>query len=481
MIRVPGGLGFRLTALNLLAFGLLQALLGLAMIVAREQIVRHDFDARTITRARELAQAVEAAVVHAGWRPEDERWPDLQSPDLTGLIVRVRLPGGTVVGDWPGNPGPPMAEIMPDPAGPPVVDSVVAPGHDARPVDWRVVTLHRRARDGANYTLQVARDQAPLLESIGRFRRIVGFIVLSGLIATGFASVWVARRSLSPLHRIVGEIDRITPVDIDRRVFSPADGGEVDHLARAFNGMLDRLETAFRAQERFVGDAAHELKTPLAMLAGNLEHLRRDHAVPSETAALLERLRDETHRLARAVDGLLLLARSDGGLTTRSDATVALNDVVVEAAERCADLARQRGVRLRPVLPMPAGDRVEPVVSGDAGLLGVMLENLVRNAVRWAATATDVRIVLAVDGTEAVLSVLDEGPGIPPEHLPRVFERFYTVPGRDGAPTGFGIGLAIAQGVARMHGGSISAANRPEGGCEFVVRLPLATTEFSGP
>jgi two-component system sensor histidine kinase KdpD len=153
---------------------------------------------------------------------------------------------------------------------------------------------------------------------------------------------------------------------------------------------------------------------------------------------------------------------------------VVVNEMVMDAVQRCGTAAAQREVRLVPELVMPQPDDPEPTVQGDGALLRLMLSNLIRNAIRYSPPDAPVDVTVALDGDSAVLTVRDRGPGIPAEFLDKVFDRFFRVADPKSSFKGVGLGLTIVRGVARLHGGTVQVRNHPGGGCEFTVRIPRA-------
>lgn len=153
----------------------------------------------------------------------------------------------------------------------------------------------------------------------------------------------------------------------------------------------------------------------------------------------------------------------------------------MDTVQRYQGLAEQRSIKLAPTLAMPGPAGPEPVVDGDPALLRAMAENLVRNAIRHSPRESAVQIEVGLDGQHVSLAVRDRGPGIPSDQIEKIFDAFYRVPPEDQPHEGSGLGLAIARSVTRLHHGSIAARNHPEGGCEFVVRLPLRGPEESAP
>lgn len=276
-------------------------------------------------------------------------------------------------------------------------------------------------------------------------------------------SARVARASLSPLRNVAETAERISHTSLADRV--PYDGprDEVGALVASFNSMLDRLETAFGEQRRFVADASHELRTPLAVVQGNLDLIAHPNTTAEEKTAALEAMREETRRLERLVNDLLALARLDSG-TRRPFQLLDVATLLEETAGRTRALGdRSVGVH--------APESVW--VLGDPDLLEQALMNLTRNAVGHTQDGGNIDLVAVAEGDSVRVSVADDGPGLRPEDVTRVFDRFYRAHGpRNALSGGSGLGLAITRRLIELHGGSVEAANRPGGGAEFTVCLP---------
>ncbi len=227
---------------------------------------------------------------------------------------------------------------------------------------------------------------------------------------------------------------------------------------------LASQRVALRRQREFAADASHELRTPLTVIRSSVEYLGRHRAEPvAAVGDALEDIEAEVDQLSTLVDDLLLLARSDSGAVELDRLPVDVGDVAGEAASTLAQPAADRNVRIV-VDPQPA------IVTGDAARLRQLVTILVDNAIRHSPPACEVRVTVRGDGRSADLVVEDQGPGIRPEDLPRVFDRFWRAPG---APAGgTGLGLAIAQWIVERHGGQIAVSNRADGGARFDVRLP---------
>jgi signal transduction histidine kinase len=235
---------------------------------------------------------------------------------------------------------------------------------------------------------------------------------------------------------------------------------------------LANQREALRRQREFAADASHELRTPLTVIRASVEDLERH---PRKTVATvgsaLTDIRDEVDHLTTMVDDLLLLARSDSGAVEIERVPLDLGDVASTGASGLTRLAEERSVTMV-VDPVPAE------VAGDPARLRQLVAILVDNAIRHAPAGSRVDVRVRTDGGDAVLVVEDEGPGIRPDDLPRVFDRFYRAAGAPGGGTG--LGLAIAAWIVERHGGRIAAANRESTGARFTVRLPLAALHGEG-
>ncbi|HEV7898353.1 MAG TPA: HAMP domain-containing sensor histidine kinase [Planosporangium sp.] len=289
----------------------------------------------------------------------------------------------------------------------------------------------------------------------------VGYPFLLALV--GAATGSFAGRSLRPVEELRTRVASISARQLHERVPVPVARDEIYRLAQTMNAMLDRLERSATAQRRFVADASHELRSPLATLQVGLELLHTglrsgDH---HDEPASVEILQEEAERLARIVDDLLLLARVDEhGLTPRRE-DVDLDDIVD---------AEVRRVRATPGPSVSA--RMQPVqVSGDRNQLSRALRNLIDNATRHTRTAVELR--LWADNGWAHLEIADDGPGIPVAEREHVFERFVRLEdGRQRATGGTGLGLAIVFEIITGHGGTVTVADTHGGGATFHVALP---------
>ena len=287
---------------------------------------------------------------------------------------------------------------------------------------------------------------------------VVGVPLLTLL---GGWAVWLlVGRTLRPVEEIRTAVEEISVVDLQHRVPVPPTRDEVSRLATTMNAMLDRIEHTQASQRRFVADASHELRSPVAALGAGLEIIA-EH--PEDAPAVLPLLATETRQLASLTEGLLLLARADAGTLRHRRVDVDVDDIVG------AEVVRLRTVGTVQVDAQLAAGRVV----GDPDELHRVVRNLVDNACRYGAG----RVGLAVgrEGAEVVVRVDDDGPGIPVEERSRVFERFVRLdPARVREHGGAGLGLSIVHSIVAAHGGSVTVEESPWGGARFTVRLPAA-------
>lgn len=311
--------------------------------------------------------------------------------------------------------------------------------------------------------VQVARSEETMQDAL-EFLRNTLFGAGAALLIVSMAVAWVlAGVPLRPVGRITQAARRVgLSGRLDARLEPVQTRDEIGRLVDTFNRMMDRLESAFIAQRRFVADASHELRTPLTTIRGNLELLKRSGAVTDPVMKeALQDVIDESQRMSRLVQGLLALARADAG---QQLARVPVRlDELVRVVHREAQMVSD-GVEVR----LDAIEAAE--VIGDADALKQLLLILVENGVKYTPSGGSVTLDLRYEGNDAVLAVRDTGVGIAEEELPHVFERFYRSPTARSSG-GTGLGLAIARWIAEEHGADIRVASRLSAGTTFTFRL----------
>ncbi|MEO3753926.1 HAMP domain-containing sensor histidine kinase [Streptomyces sp. B6B3] len=292
-------------------------------------------------------------------------------------------------------------------------------------------------------------------------------LALLGLAVAAFAFGWLmAGRVLSPLGRITRTARRVAGSDLHRRIELDGPDDEFKELADTFDEMLDRLDRAFTAQQRFVANASHELRTPLAINRTLLEVQLSDPQASIEVTQLGNTLLATNERSEQLVEGLLLLARSDNELVDRKP--VDLAEVAGQAVEQVRGEAQRQGVELR-------GERPPVVVQGNGVLLERIALNLVQNAVRYNVPEDGwVRVDVESRPGHAVLLVENTGPVVPAYEIDSMFEPFRRLRNeRTRSDKGVGLGLSIVRSVARAHGGHVTAEPRESGGLVMRVTIPI--------
>ena len=335
---------------------------------------------------------------------------------------------------------------------------------------WRMLTF--AARDARMpYVVQVGMSLKSVTETL---RRLVLTLIVSVPLLLAVLTVFgyfFIREAFQPVRRMVATVHGIRADDLSRRITDVESPDEIGELAATFNAMLGRIEHAFDEMRQFSSDAAHELKTPLTALRGEMEVALRKEREPAEYRTVLESGLEEAAKLERIVDDLLLLARTDAASGTPGNEPVAVDEVVLEAHEETRKLAERMGISL--VL----SDLDEVRIRGNALLLRRLLVNLIDNGIKYNRPGGNVSVTLGLEseGNEARLVVEDTGIGIPAESLPHLFDRFYRVDkARSRDVGGTGLGLAIVKRVAEAHGGTVTAESTPGKGSRFTVVLPVA-------
>lgn len=323
-------------------------------------------------------------------------------------------------------------------------------------------------RDGvAVGVLEVGRTEEDAADTLSTLLLILGLAYLATLVLASFGGVWLAGRALSPIDELTGLARRISAEDLGQRLDLRLPDDEVGRLARTFDEMISRLDDSFRRQRRFTADASHELRTPLTIIKGQIEVSLQSAREPNAYRQVLEAVNEEVDRLVRLTGSLLTLARADAGQIPVAFESVNLAPLVAGAVEQLTPMSSQRGVELRHA---PGAD---VNVWADEDLLLQLLLNLLDNAIKHTPAGGMVSAGWGLNGGQAELWVRDTGVGIPTEHLPHIFDRFYRIDeARSRAEGGVGLGLAISRWIAEAHGGSISVESASGEGSTFTVQLP---------
>lgn len=340
----------------------------------------------------------------------------------------------------------------------------------SRPHRFLVVLEPLQLDPGAPPNLAIAyvgRRLDPVQRTLAQLQRGVLALSLLGLLAAALGAYGLAGRELRPLRQVRQAAEGIGGQNLNERVPVPPTGDEVQALAQALNAMLGRLQASFEAQRRFTSDASHELRTPVTAISGHAGYLLRRTNPTGQQRESLNIIRSESERLTALIASLLELARSDSGALTLTHQPILSTLFLGEVARELAPLGQAQGTALR-----VAGEEVP--FEGDPDRLKQVLINLVGNALKAGATTVTLTSSPQEEGREVRLSVADDGPGIPPEHLSRLFDRFYRVEdSRSRDQGGAGLGLSIAKGIVDAHGGRIWLESEVGKGTVAHVQLPV--------
>jgi signal transduction histidine kinase len=429
----------------------LAALVFSGLAVGVDLTVRDAVHAQLLDDAQRNARRVSAAVRDGTLSGQ------VISDDSRGrVLIQVVAPDGRITAATPPAAGrPPLAELWPS-RDERIIDTIECAG---RGPGGRCVVLEViRVTTAPDSVVVYATREIPSPLVTGLLELLLALVVLLLTVLVAWLTWRIVGRTLRPVEQIRAQLAEISASDLSRRVPEPAGEDELAQLARTANETLDRLEHAVARQRQFASDASHELRTPIAGLRANLEDASMHPEDTDLEQAIASALRD-TDRLESIVTDLLLLARIGTGGTGAHER--------IDLAELAEAEIRRHPTHLK------IDARLTPglTVRGVRMQLVRLLNNLLENAERYAGGAVEVEVRRS--GSDARLTVTDDGPGIPPADRERVFERFTRLDtARSRSDGGTGLGLAIAREIADAHGGSLRIEDHPEG-ARFALRLPL--------
>ncbi len=323
--------------------------------------------------------------------------------------------------------------------------------------------------DGSYVLIRVGRSERYLREALSGLLSVQALALPLVLLLAGVGGYLLARKTLAPVDAMTEQARRITSRNLSERLPEGTAGDELDRLARAFNEMFARLEKAFRELRRFTADASHELRTPLTVMKSVGEVGLKEARNSSEYREVLGSLLEEVERMSRLVDSLLTLSRADAGTLPLKKEDCSLAEIARENISILEVLAAEKGQKLR-----VGEEGALAAVEVDRTLLGRAFFNILANAIQYSPEETEILVRTGRRGKEVFLEVKDRGPGIPPEHLDRVFDRFYRVdPSRSREQGGTGLGLSLARWAVEAHGGRIEVESEAGKGSTFRIVLPL--------
>jgi two-component system heavy metal sensor histidine kinase CusS len=329
-----------------------------------------------------------------------------------------------------------------------------------------------RSREVAARGMRFRAELSVPLDDYFRTLSILRWVLIASLpavlIIAGGMGWWLAGRGLKPVGAMTREAREIQAKDLSARISVPETGDELQRLAESWNELLARIEASVRAVTRFTADAAHELRTPLAVIRTTSELALRHERSAEHYHKALDSIHKQTASMTDLVERLLLLAREDSGQWQFRFDAIRLGDTLRELRETLAAPAQEKAVALEWTLP-----REEPLVWGDADAIRRLVLILVDNSLKHLAPGGEARVSLSSNAESAVIEVSDNGSGIEPQHLPHVFERFYRADPARTAGSGAGLGLSIAKTIVEAHHAQIEIQSQAGRGTRVVVSIPV--------
>jgi signal transduction histidine kinase len=339
----------------------------------------------------------------------------------------------------------------------------------------RAVAMSMLGADLRSYVLVVATDDATAQGQLALVRRIFLVSAILGPMAAALSGWIIAGIAVAPFERLRRVAARFGPNSLNQTFEIPMASKEVAALTEQLEESRVRIREAFAVQDRFLTNVSHELKTPIAVLLIEADTLRLENA-SEEVTSFVASAREEMSKLGRLMESFLMLARLSEGRPRVRAKRCRVNDLVMDAVDDCSAMAAQSGVRLSAELLLDE-DEHEAEVSGDNQMLRTMLNNLLGTASRFTPRGKRVAVRVSLVSGRVRVAVSDEGAAIPHEEIEAIFDRSSEAGSHSKGGRGYGLGLAVAQGIAELHGGRIRAVNLDGGGCEFAVELPLAGPE----
>jgi signal transduction histidine kinase len=454
--RFVVGIRMRITLAAVAVVAVALALGAALLLQQQRRQLTDDIETTARLRASDIASTLEDGTLPQDLSVAQQDANVIQVVDANGRVVAAST---NIAGQSR------ITNLVPPPDGVATVTTHDLPVGDS---DFRVVALQTTSTRGS-YVVYVASSLQPVDNSVDTLSRLLALGLPVLLLGVGFGTWFIVGRALGEVEAIRREVETISDRDLHRRVPEPQPRDEIGRLARTMNAMLGRLEEATERQQRFVGDASHELRNPLTSIRAQLE-VDLAHPSSADWKMTHTSVLDETMRMQRLVDDLLILARLDHGTACLRRDPVDLDDILLREAIR----ARQAGGVDIGTSGVSGGQ-----VVGDVDQLTRAARNLLDNAVRHATSKVEIN--LAETDATVELTVTDDGPGVPAEQAIRIFDRFARIDdARSRDDGGTGLGLAITREIILAHGGTI-AVEDAHPGARFVVCLPTASEPRHSP
>lgn len=471
-------LRFRLTMWFVLIFTIIQWSSGAVFWLYQSASINRLFDEFLAGRATEAARRIEP------WLPDvtKERLDELASGEILlfqvdrGYIEVFRPDGSTLSSEHKPVFNARISDVAAaaTSALPLVRGSTINPqafGEEGVPIEGKVAYVGVDAGGRGRFVVALATSDQFVDRKMALVTRALLLTGIIGPIAASIAGWFIGGIAVAPFERLRRLASGLRPESVGRTLEFESSNSEVARLTEELDRARQRMMEGFASQERFLSNVSHEIKTPIAVMLLEAQTLDTEGA-PEHVRDFVESVGEEMHRLGKLVESFLTLTRVRDGKGIARIMRCGVNDLVMDSAEHCTPMARQHRVILSPGL-LATEETMDASIAGEPELLRTMLDNLVRNAIRFSPADDRVEIRASVADGHAAIVVRDFGPGIPESHLATIFDRFAQAGDEQRKGRGHGLGLAIAQGIAELHGGRISVENCVDRGCEFEIVLPL--------
>lgn len=325
---------------------------------------------------------------------------------------------------------------------------------------YRMITF--ALDDDKKFFLQIAAPLTLLESQINKRLDLLKFGIPLVLIIATLGGIYISGRALGPLNNMIAIAQKINANDLSGRVPIPLAKDEIQKLGLTLNDMLARIDKAFQSQEKFVADASHQLRTPLAILKGELQMIQKK-ITDEENQKLIQSSLQEVENLAGIVQDMLLLARIDAGLGALQMQNLYLDEILLEAVSRIEKLTKKKSIKIAFNI---TGAQERPTTHGDWDLLVQLFINLIENAIKYSPESSLISLNLIWQSSLSHIVIQDEGPGIPESYREHLYERFSRASQTQSAG-GYGLGLSIAHKISHLHDAKLYAVNRSPQGTEF--------------
>jgi len=450
----------RLTFWYVLLMALTFAIAGSYLVIRFQNSLTHSIDSALQIATSQSITAIEDEDGNLAFHEEDDGSDYTQQSTNPNFAMRLLSLDGLVIDTL--SPIENIADWGP-----------VVSGYQTRSVpdddeQWRIYTQpildSGQTRVG---WIQAAQSLENVTDTLQDFRDQLLWVIPFVLLLASFGGYFLAGRTLRPIDRITRTAAEIEASDLSQRLDYQGPDDEIGRLAQTFDHMLERLNTAFERERRFTGDAAHELRTPLTVLKGQIEVTLSQSRSKNDYKITLQNLASQVERLIRLSNALLFLSRSDQNQLSSEPDQINLSELLNIVIEQMQPMAEENRLTIQSEISS------EILFIGDTDHLIRLFLNLLDNAIKYTPAGGKVQVKTSIDKEAIQIVFHNDGPGIPVEHLPYLFDRFYRIDlDRSSETGGTGLGLAIAREIVRLHGGYIEVNSQKGDGNKFTVHLP---------